>query len=126
MFDIGFTELLFVGVVALVVLGPDKLPAAVKTLGMWLGRIKRTVTSIQTEISEELRIEEMKRTTAIQKEELEKELQEMTQPFSETIGGESPMAASTPSVEELQKQNAKSSDTEADLSAADQAKADKS
>ncbi len=126
MFDIGFTELLFVGVVALVVLGPDKLPTAVKTLGMWLGRIKRTVTSIQTEISEELRIEEMKRTTAIQKEELEKELQEMTQPFSETIGGESPMAASTPSVEELQKQNAKSSDTEADLSAADQAKADKS
>lgn len=126
MFDIGFTELLFVGVVALVVLGPDKLPAAVKTLGMWLGRIKRTVTSIQTEISEELRIEEMKRTTAIQKEELEKELQEMTQPFSETIGGESPMAASTPSVEELQKQNAKSNDTEADISAADQSKADKS
>lgn len=126
MFDIGFTELLFVGVVALVVLGPDKLPTAVKTLGMWLGRIKRTVTSIQTEISEELRIEEMKRTTAIQKEELEKELQEMTQPFSETIGGESPMAASTPSVEELQKQNAKSSDTEADQSAADQTKADKS
>ena len=104
MFDIGFAELLIVAVVALVVLGPDKLPTAVKTLGLWVGRIRRTVTSIQSEISEELRIEEMKRTTAIQKEELEKELSEMSKPFSNVLDEESPMAAKVSSAEELQKQ----------------------
>ncbi len=81
MFDIGFAEILIVSVVALLVLGPDKLPVAVKTCGMWLGRIKRSVTAIQHEISEELRVEELRRTTAISKEELEKELRELRKPF---------------------------------------------
>lgn len=81
MFDIGFAELLIIGVVALLVLGPEKLPVAVKTCGMWIGRIKRSVTAIQHEISEELRVEELRRTTAISKEELEKELSEMRKPF---------------------------------------------
>lgn len=81
MFDIGFAEILIVSVVALLVLGPDKLPVAVKTCGMWIGRIKRSVTAIQHEISEELRVEELRRTTAISKEELEKELSEMRKPF---------------------------------------------
>lgn len=81
MFDIGFAEILIVSVVALLVLGPDKLPVALKTCGMWIGRIKRSVTSIQHEIREELRVEELRRTTAISKEELEKELNEMRKPF---------------------------------------------
>ncbi|WP_415899531.1 Sec-independent protein translocase protein TatB [Neptuniibacter sp. QD48_11] len=93
MFDIGFTELLIVAVVALVVLGPDKLPTAVRTVGMWMGRIKRTVSSIQTEISEELRVEELKRTTAIQKHELEKELNEMRQPFNDALKEEVPVSS---------------------------------
>ncbi|KAA0873697.1 Sec-independent protein translocase protein TatB [Nitrincola tapanii] len=81
MFDIGFAELLIVSVVALLVLGPDKLPTAVRTCGMWIGRIKRSVTAIQHEISEELRVEELRRTAAISKEELDKELKEMRTPF---------------------------------------------
>lgn len=92
MFDIGFAELLIVAVVALVVLGPEKLPTAARTLGLWLGRIRRTVSSIQSEITEELRIEEMKRTAAIEKEQLERELQEMRTPFEQALDGESPMA----------------------------------
>lgn len=103
MFDIGFTELLIVAVVALVVLGPEKLPTAVRTIGMWVGRLKRTVTSIQSEISEELRVEELKRTTAIKKEELEKELNDMRQPFSSALDDvSSPMASQVSSAEELQ------------------------
>ncbi|WP_286240548.1 Sec-independent protein translocase protein TatB [Neptuniibacter halophilus] len=93
MFDIGFAELLIVAVVALVVLGPDKLPLAVKTVGLWVGRIRRTVSSIQSEISEELRVEELKRTTAIKKEELEQELNEMSQPFRAPVDVEPPPAA---------------------------------
>lgn len=81
MLDIGFTELLLIAVVALVVLGPEKLPVAVRTLGLWIGKIKRTVSGIQTEISEELRIDEMKRTAAVAKEQLDSELEEMKSPF---------------------------------------------
>ncbi|MDO6453314.1 Sec-independent protein translocase protein TatB [Neptunomonas phycophila] len=83
MFDIGFAELLVIAAVALVVLGPEKLPTAVRTLGLWVGRAKRTIGGIQREISEELRMEELRRTSAIEKEKLDKELNEMRQPFSD-------------------------------------------
>lgn len=81
MFDIGFFELLVVGIVALLVLGPERLPTAARTCGLWLGRVRRSLTSIQSEIREELRMDELKRTTAIQKEQLERELEEMRKPF---------------------------------------------
>lgn len=83
MFDIGFAELLLIAVVGLLVLGPEKLPTAVRTLGLWVGRAKRSISSIQREISEELRLEELRRDTAVKKEQLEKELNEMRQPFQQ-------------------------------------------
>ncbi|GGO77179.1 hypothetical protein GCM10011348_06100 [Marinobacterium nitratireducens] len=81
MFDIGFAELLIIGVVALLVLGPDKLPTAIRTLGLWVGKFRRTVSGIQAEISEELRLDEMRRNAAIEKERLDRELAEMQTPF---------------------------------------------
>ncbi|MFW1678657.1 Sec-independent protein translocase protein TatB [Pontibacter sp. JAM-7] len=84
MFDIGFTELLIVAVVALIVLGPEKLPMAVRTLGLWVGRIRRSVANIQSEISEELRLDELRRQASMEKDELERELNEMRQPFQPT------------------------------------------
>lgn len=81
MFDIGFTELLLIAVVALVVLGPEKLPVAARTLGLWLGKAKRTISGIQSEISEELRLDELKRTASVAKEQLNSELEEMKTPF---------------------------------------------
>lgn len=101
MFDIGFAELLIIAVVALVVLGPEKLPVAARTLGLWLGRIRRTVGSIQSEISEELRIEEMKRTAAVSKEKLDRELDDMRTPFNEVFGDESPLSQNAVSSEQL-------------------------
>lgn len=61
MFDIGFAELLIVAVVALVVLGPEKLPTAARTAGLWIGHIRRTLSGIQNEINAELRVDELKR-----------------------------------------------------------------
>ena len=84
MFDIGFAELLIIGVVALVVLGPERLPTAARTAGLWLGRIKRSVSTIQSEISEELRAEELRRNISVTKNELDRELEEMRQPFVPT------------------------------------------
>ena len=84
MFDVGFAELLIIGVVALVVLGPERLPTAARTAGLWLGRIKRSVSTIQSEISEELRAEELRRNISVTKNELDRELEEMRQPFVPT------------------------------------------
>ncbi|WP_293269107.1 Sec-independent protein translocase protein TatB [Neptunomonas sp.] len=102
MFDIGFAEILLIGVVALIVLGPEKLPTAVRAVGLWMGRAKRAVSSIQSEISEELRLDEMRRTAAIQKEELDKELNEMKQPFNHAFEDDSPVTevTSSPTIEQ--------------------------
>ena len=83
MFDIGFGEIVLIAVLALVVLGPEKFPTAIKTLGMWIGKAKRTINGIQSEISEELRLDEIKRSVSITKEELTQELDELKQPFTE-------------------------------------------
>lgn len=62
MFDIGFWELVLVGVVALLVVGPDRLPGLVRSTGMWIGRIKAFVASVRTELDEEIsRADELKR-----------------------------------------------------------------
>lgn len=60
MFDVGFSELLLLGVVALVVLGPEKLPHAARMAGAWLGKIKRAVVDIQAEIEKEVSAAELK------------------------------------------------------------------
>ncbi|NQZ32952.1 MAG: twin-arginine translocase subunit TatB [Oceanospirillaceae bacterium] len=90
MLDIGFTELLLIAVVALVVLGPEKLPMAVRTLGLWVGKAKRTISGIQSEISEELRLDELKRTASVAKEQLDSELDEMKKPFMDDLKEASP------------------------------------
>jgi len=60
MFDIGFSELLLIGVVALVVVGPERLPKLIRVVGLWVGKANATVRSIRNEISQELRAEELK------------------------------------------------------------------
>jgi sec-independent protein translocase protein TatB len=59
MFDIGFAELIVVGVLGLIILGPERLPKAARTLGLLLGRIRRTMSGIQQEIEREVRAQEL-------------------------------------------------------------------
>jgi len=61
MFDIGFAELLLIGVVGLIVLGPERLPVAVRTVSLWVGKLRRSFNSIRTEIERELNTEEIKK-----------------------------------------------------------------
>lgn len=61
MFDIGFTELVLTGIVALLVLGPDRLPGAARVAGLWLGRIKRGFNSIKEDVERELGADEIRR-----------------------------------------------------------------
>lgn len=58
MFDIGFSELLLFGVIALIVLGPEKLPQAARTAGQWCAKLRRTVSTLQSEIEAELDLAE--------------------------------------------------------------------
>lgn len=61
MFGISFTELLLVGLVALLVLGPERLPGAARTAGLWIGRLKRSFNAIKTEVEREIGADEIRR-----------------------------------------------------------------
>ena len=64
MFDIGFPELVMVAVIALLVIGPDKLPGVARTAGKWVGRARRFVGDVKTDIDRELKQEELKKALA--------------------------------------------------------------
>jgi len=74
MFDIGFLELLIIGVVALLVLGPERLPKAARTAGLWVGRIKRSVSGMQREISAQLEAEELRQKLKEQQQKIDDSL----------------------------------------------------
>lgn len=93
MFDIGFTELLLVGLVALVVLGPERLPGAVRTASLWVGRIKRSFNSIKAEVEREIGADEIRRQLHNERIlELEREMKAMKQDILGTGSSNSPPA----------------------------------
>jgi sec-independent protein translocase protein TatB len=61
MFDIGFSEIVVIAVVALVVLGPEKLPKTARTLGHLFGRLQRYVNDVKSDIKRELELDELKK-----------------------------------------------------------------
>lgn len=61
MFDIGFWELAMILVVALVVIGPERLPSAAATAGKWIGRMRRFISNVKDDIDREIRQEELKK-----------------------------------------------------------------
>jgi sec-independent protein translocase protein TatB len=71
MFDIGFTELLVIGVVALLVVGPERLPKVARTAGHLLGRFQRYVSSVKSDISREVQLEELRKAGQTFKESVE-------------------------------------------------------
>ena len=61
MFEIGFAELFLLGVIALLVVGPDRLPALARTVGVWVGRAQRLVGQVRADIEREVRADELRR-----------------------------------------------------------------
>jgi len=61
MFDVGFPELILVSVIALLVLGPERLPEALRTMGLWLGRLRRSFNTVKAEIEREIGMDEIRR-----------------------------------------------------------------
>lgn len=61
MLNIGFMELMLIGIVALLVLGPDKLPGAIRTGALWVGRAKRSFNQVKQEIEQQINADEIRR-----------------------------------------------------------------
>jgi sec-independent protein translocase protein TatB len=64
MFDVGFSELVVIAVVALVVIGPERLPKVARTAGHLLGRLQRYVNDVKSDISREMQLDELKKLQA--------------------------------------------------------------
>lgn len=60
MLDVGFSELLVFGIIALLVLGPDKLPEAARFVAKWYSKLKRLISNVQNDIDRELRLSELR------------------------------------------------------------------
>ncbi len=61
MFDIGFSELLVIGLVALIVIGPERLPKVARTAGQWLGKLNRYVSQVKQDIDRDIKLEELRK-----------------------------------------------------------------
>lgn len=61
MFDVSFAELLLIAIVGLLVIGPKRLPEALRTLGLWLGRMRRSFNSVKAEIEREIGMDDIRR-----------------------------------------------------------------
>ena len=80
MFDIGFSEIIFIMVIALVVVGPERLPRLARTAGLWVGKMRGLITSVKADIEQELATEELRKQMEINAAvpELEELIDEVT------------------------------------------------
>ncbi|WP_018230209.1 Sec-independent protein translocase protein TatB [Methyloversatilis universalis] len=81
MFDIGFSELFVIGVVALLVLGPERLPRVARTAGHLLGRLQRYVSDVKADISREMQLEELRKLQA----QVEQQVRDVERQASEAV-----------------------------------------
>jgi sec-independent protein translocase protein TatB len=61
MFDVGLTELMVIAIVALVVIGPERLPKVARTAGLLLGRLQRYVSDVKSDINREIQLDELRK-----------------------------------------------------------------
>ena len=61
MFDVGFSELLVIAIISLIVMGPERLPETVRTIGLWIGRLKQMFINARKELEDEVGMDEVRR-----------------------------------------------------------------
>ena len=86
MFDIGFWEILLIGVLALVILGPERLPKAARTVGYWVGKGRRYIEGVKQEVESEFDASELKRllhNQEVQLKELQNKIEDSQSEISE-------------------------------------------
>ena len=85
MFDIGFAELLLIGVMGLLVVGPEQLPGAVRTVLAWTNRFRRSFDQIRTEVRRELHNDEIMQKLKAESLELEQQVRDTTESVEREI-----------------------------------------
>jgi len=110
MFDIGFWEILLIGVLALVILGPERLPKAARTVGYWVGKGRRYIEGVKQEVESEFDASELKRllhNQEVQLKELQNKIEDSQSEISENYTNilddkEDPVAHHEPQYEILE------------------------
>jgi len=87
MFDVGFWEILLILVLALVVIGPERLPGAARQAGFWVGKARRYIEGVRTEVEQELDVSEFKRMLHNQEVQIN-ELQQQIKSSVDDVGSE--------------------------------------
>jgi sec-independent protein translocase protein TatB len=90
MFDVGFSELLIIAVVALLVLGPERLPKAARFAGLWVRRARAQWYSVKSELERELAAEEFKRQFTEPMQELRPQMERLGQDLKQEFDGLDP------------------------------------
>jgi sec-independent protein translocase protein TatB len=116
MFDVGFSELLVIALVALIVIGPERLPKVARTIGILLGRLQRYVNDVKSDINREIQLDELKNLReqmASETREFETSLhqemnsvenslnQSITSPDNAPAAGDAAIPAALPSLEDV-------------------------
>ena len=103
MFDIGFSELLVIGLVALIVIGPEKLPRVARTVGHLVGRLQRYVADVKSDINREVELDELRKMRDSVQEAASSIEHSVSEGFSKTeadlsraIAGDLPAEAASP------------------------------
>ena len=103
MFDIGFWELFLILILALLVVGPERLPKAARTVGYWLGKARRYVEGVKEEVASEFDVNELKRMVHNQ----EVQINELQSQLNETISlDDNEQAAAEPDYEIIEEDSA--------------------
>jgi sec-independent protein translocase protein TatB len=108
LFDIGFSELMVIALVALIVIGPERLPSVARTVGHLLGRLQRYVADVKADINREIELDELRKmrdsfqeaasdVESTVRKELAKTEQDLNQSVAAAVS--EPPAASAPAVE---------------------------
>jgi sec-independent protein translocase protein TatB len=115
MFDVGFSEMLVIAIVALVVIGPERLPKVARTAGLLFGRLQRYVATVKSDIAREMEMSELNKVKtdfqeaarsieqniSQQSRAIEAEVQSAAQQIQEDTSPPKPAAAETPAVAQL-------------------------
>ncbi|WIO74882.1 Sec-independent protein translocase protein TatB [Porticoccaceae bacterium LTM1] len=88
MFDIGFFELLLIAVLGLIVIGPARLPEVVRSISLWIGRLKRSISNVKQDMEREFHIDEVRR--QLHNEEVMRRLNASKQEIERAVSGQGP------------------------------------
>ena len=133
MLDIGFAELLVISAVALFVVGPERLPSAIRSISLWLGRVRRSFEEIKSDVSRELHNEEVMRALKESRDEVQdltdvssaisltdsSEKNVMSPPQNEADGGLAEVKSDTPSASQANSNEMATDSTAIDSTAID-------